>query len=98
MPSSVRLVESAATAHRLHGASAFMLGVRREDLILETDQETVAAGRRAYDEWRLDRDHTRERGQQPSITFQTVGDRAKHSQAGTDQLAGDVTITDAKLV
>jgi len=74
-----------------------ILGVRREDLILETNQDTVTAGRRAYDEWRQNRDRAREQGQQPSITLQTVGERAKQGQTGADQGAVDVTIVDAQL-
>ncbi len=80
---------------KLDAPSVF--GVRREDLIRETDPETVAATRRAYDDWRQDRDRASERAQQPSITLQTVGERAKQRQAGAEQVAGDVTIVDANL-
>jgi ATP-dependent exoDNAse (exonuclease V) beta subunit len=83
--------------HTLNLNATPIFGVRRQELISRTDSETVAAGRRAYDDWRHDRDHVLERAQQPTISPQTVAERARHKGVDIDEAAADVTFVDAGL-
>jgi len=83
--------------HALKLAAPPIFGVRRQELIRETDLETVAAGRRAYDEWRRGRDRVLELAQQPTITLQTVAECARRTATDVDQAAADVSLVDAAL-
>jgi hypothetical protein len=83
--------------HTLNLNAPRIFGVRRQELISRTDPETVAAGHRAYDDWRHDRDSVLERAQQPTISAQTVAARARQKGADIDEAAADVTVVDAVL-
>jgi ATP-dependent helicase/nuclease subunit A len=71
------------------------LGVAREDLIVDTNPDTIAASTRAYQDWRQDRDHVVERGRRPSIQLETVVQRARRLGREADGAAADITIVDA---
>lgn len=74
------------------------LGVRREDLISATaDPATVADGLHTYETWRGDGEAVRQRAEQPSVVFQTVHERARHSDAAADEAGAAVTIVDAAV-
>jgi ATP-dependent exoDNAse (exonuclease V) beta subunit len=79
----------------LKAAPAF--GLRHEELIRDTEPGIVAAGRRAYEEWRLERDSLVERARHPAITVETVVERARRNGADLAQAAQGVAIVDTAL-
>src|SRR5215467_9132678 len=67
------------------------MGVRRDDLIVkDVAKHVVADGRTKYDTWKLARINARERGSVPSVTVQTVRERAA-SEATDDQRTPETT-------
>lgn len=84
-------------AHALRLDAPPAAGVRGEDLIVDTDGETVAASLRAYEEWRQERDRVRERGQQPSVAVDAAAAAARRGTPDLDEAAAAVQLLDANL-
>jgi ATP-dependent helicase/nuclease subunit A len=74
-----------------------VVGVRREDLIVDTDADTVADGQRRYDEWREARERIRDRGRRPSLTVEIATAAASRSSLEIERAAAEVEIVDAGL-
>jgi ATP-dependent helicase/nuclease subunit A len=83
--------------HTLTLGIAPVPGVPRGDLLADTDKETVADGRRVYDEWQAARQRTREDGRRPSIAVATAVGVARHEVPDSGESAAAVELVDAGL-
>ena len=69
-------------------------GIRREDLIVDTDRAASQADMRRYEAWQLDRARTSRRGAHPSIALEAVSDRARRKAPDGDAAAAEVTLVE----
>jgi ATP-dependent helicase/nuclease subunit A len=83
--------------HALDLRAAPVSGIRHDALIRDTDPGIVAAGRRAYDQWRADRDRVLVRAGHPSMAPQPVAERVRKAGPEVDPLAATAGIVDAAL-